>query len=201
MTSSTTQTWIRTFKGHKVDLALPTNDVIDLEDIAHALSLLCRFNGHVPQLYSVGQHSILVSRQIRLKGHNAMAQLLGLMHDAPEAYLGDMTTPEKNLPGMRKIYDKYHDYFQQVIANTFYLKWTGQRAEQVHLADKMVCAAEMRAMMPSEDWRDLEHPPVEGEILPWYPEVTKKLFISIFHSLKEKLSREGLDARREGLDA
>ena len=198
MTSSRKQTWIRTFKGHKVDLALPTHDVIDLEDIAHALSLLCRFNGHVAQLYSVGHHSILVSREIRLKGHGVQAQLLGLMHDAPEAYLGDMTTPEKNLPGMREIYDRYHDYFQDVIACKFHLQWTGLRADQVELADHMVCAAEMKEMMPTDDWLNLEHSPIDGEIIPWSPETTKNLFLSKFYNLKEQLVRERADSPRRG---
>ena len=78
--------WIETFTGKKFRLSKP---VFDIKDIAHALSLQCRYTGHCNQFYSVAQHSILVSEL-------AKNRLEGLMHDAPEAYIMDMSAPVKS---------------------------------------------------------------------------------------------------------
>lgn len=75
-----------------LDLLDPDPDDIELEDIAHALSNLCRFNGHSRTFYSVAQHSVLVSKLVPEKD-----ALAGLMHDAGEAYFGDMSSPLKRI--------------------------------------------------------------------------------------------------------
>lgn len=64
-------------------------------DIAHALSLLCRANGHFPHFYSVGQHSVLCAREALARGYSRRVQLGCLLHDASEAYLSDVTRPVK----------------------------------------------------------------------------------------------------------
>lgn len=75
-----------------LDLLDPDPDDIELEDIAHALSNLCRFTGHSRTFYSVAQHSVLVSKLV--PEEHALA---GLMHDAEEAYFGDMSSPLKRI--------------------------------------------------------------------------------------------------------
>jgi uncharacterized protein len=83
--------WIQTYSGAKVNpLDLAPADV-RIEDIAHALSLLCRFGGHVREFYSVAQHSWIVSHLCPPED-----ALQGLLHDASEAYLGDMVAPLKH---------------------------------------------------------------------------------------------------------
>ncbi|MBA4032914.1 MAG: phosphohydrolase, partial [Planctomyces sp.] len=78
-------TWIRTISGRRVDLNPPKAEQIDLYDIAHALSQICRFNGHTMRHYSVAEHQVLVARLLP-----PPLQLAGLFHDSPEAYLGDV---------------------------------------------------------------------------------------------------------------
>lgn len=72
---------------------------VRIADIAHALSLICRFGGHSVEHYSVAQHSLLVARILESMGAPADAQLCGLMHDAHEAYVGDVPTPIKLMLG------------------------------------------------------------------------------------------------------
>ncbi|MGB6213678.1 phosphohydrolase [Pseudomonas mandelii] len=84
--------WILTHSGRQFDLLAPTAAMISPHDIAHALANLCRFNGHTREHYSVAQHSLIVC-DLAPEKH----QLSALIHDATEAYLGDMTRPLKAL--------------------------------------------------------------------------------------------------------
>ena len=93
---------IKTVSGRDFVFAQPEMHDYLLSDIAHGLSHLCRFNGHTRVFYSVAQHSVLVAEQLP-KEH----RLAGLLHDASEAYLGDVTTPLKLLmPGYREVEDR-----------------------------------------------------------------------------------------------
>lgn len=82
--------WIQTFSGRRFWPLDPRPDDIDILDIAHALSLCCRFAGHCKWHYSVAQHSVYVSDMCKRD-----LRLAGLLHDAAEAYLGDLVTPVK----------------------------------------------------------------------------------------------------------
>lgn len=77
----------------------PNEALIDIRDIAHALSMLCRANGHFPTFYSVGQHCINCMREAAARDYSRRVQLACLLHDASEAYLADVTRPvKKELP-------------------------------------------------------------------------------------------------------
>lgn len=82
---------IRTFSGIYIDVLNPTEEMINIEDIAHSLSNQCRFGGHLPEFYSVAQHCMFCS-EISLDTN----KLAALMHDASEAYLIDVPRPVKN---------------------------------------------------------------------------------------------------------
>lgn len=86
---------IRTYTGAMFDPTSPDTDLIRIEDIAHALSMLCRANGHFTSFYSVGQHSINCMKEAAARGYSRNIQLACLLHDASEAYLADVTRPVK----------------------------------------------------------------------------------------------------------
>lgn len=85
--------WIQTVSGKRFYLLDPRPEMICLEDIAHALGQLCRFTGHTRSFLSVAEHSVTVSHL--LKPFGPAAELAGLLHDAAEAYIGDVNNPLK----------------------------------------------------------------------------------------------------------
>ena len=86
---------MNTFTGKRIDpLEMRAEDVC-LEDLAHALSLLCRGGGHLRHFYSVGQHAINCMKEARARGWPPRLQLACLLHDAGEAYLADVIRPVK----------------------------------------------------------------------------------------------------------
>ena len=88
--------FILTHGGRHVQFEAFDPACIDIEDIAHALSMVCRFAGHCPRHYSVAQHSMLVADLV-----SEEYKLAALLHDASEAYLGDVTSPLKRNEQMR----------------------------------------------------------------------------------------------------
>ena len=81
---------IMTYTKKMFDPLCPDAELIDIEDIAHALSMLCRANGHFKSFYSVAQHSINCMKEARASGYSGRIQLGCLLHDASEAYLSDV---------------------------------------------------------------------------------------------------------------
>ena len=105
---------ITTYTGKLFDPTNPNIDGIDIVDIAHALSLLCRGNGHVKHFYSVGQHSISCYREAKARNYSKKVQLACLFHDGSEAYLSDITRPVKpKLPEYLIIEDKLQNIIWQ----------------------------------------------------------------------------------------
>lgn len=86
---------IKTYTGRMFDPLNPDSGLIDILDIAHALSMLCRANGHFRSFYSVGRHCINCAREAAARGYSDRVRLACLLHDASEAYLSDVTRPVK----------------------------------------------------------------------------------------------------------
>lgn len=124
---------ITTYTKLDMDPMAPRPEDIRLEDIAHALSLMTRANGHIRHFYSVAQHCISCAREAAARGWSPRLQLACLLHDASEAYLSDITRPVKiHLPE----YKLAEAALQDVIFAHFGLSGlTPQELEQVHEID------------------------------------------------------------------
>ncbi len=113
--------WVQTYSGRAFYPFDPAPNQITARDIAWALSMKCRYNGHSNSFYSVAQHSILVSEQCAIErpGDTDYA-LWGLLHDGAEAYLPDVPRPLKPyMPGFVELETK----IMRVIADCFRLSW------------------------------------------------------------------------------
>ena len=86
---------ISTINHIRFDPTKPKAEYIEIDDIAHALSYITRANGHFNKFFSVARHSINCAEEAKLRGYSVRVQLLCLLHDAAEAYIGDMTRPLK----------------------------------------------------------------------------------------------------------
>lgn len=150
--------WMQTFTQRRFYVWDPRADEVVVEDIAHSLSLICRYNGHTPRHVSVAQHSVMLSMALELTGFPEHA-LWGLMHDAAEAYVGDMTRPMKVTLG--DCFADVEEGVLRVIAERFGLPMPMPPA--VHDADDRMLATEARLFFTgSESW-GLRLPPYDED--------------------------------------
>lgn len=135
--------WMQTFSGGRFYPLAPKADDIHLDDIAKALSRICRFAGHTERFYSVAQHSVYVSAMVPPE-----FAMVALMHDAPEAYIVDVPRPlKKSLPG----YAEIEQGVWLAVAEKFGLPEDIPAC--VKDADNRVLLAEKDQLLkPGEDW-------------------------------------------------
>ncbi|WP_316638196.1 phosphohydrolase [uncultured Ruminococcus sp.] len=134
----------------------PVDCEIDILDIAHALSLMCRGNGHIKTFYSVAQHSIACAEEAFERGYTSIVMMGCLLHDASEAYLSDVTRPiKKDLPQ----YLQAEDRLQNAIWRRFIGRdLTADEKEKVFEIDDLMLSMEFHQLMPEElndDYRKL----------------------------------------------
>ncbi len=98
--------YITTYGGTHFMPAEPDVDKIHITDIAHALSLICRGNGHVKHFFSVGQHCIHCAVEAAARGYSERVRLACLLHDAGEAYMSDVPRPFKKYIPEYTVYEK-----------------------------------------------------------------------------------------------
>jgi uncharacterized protein len=169
---------IQTAAGRYFDLLLPHTNVIGIDEIAHALAHICRFTGHTRTHYSVAQHSWLVSWLV--PDEFAMH---GLLHDAAEAFVGDVSSPLKR---QLRDYKAIESRVEHAVMVRFGL-WGPDAHAAVKQADLVALVTEQRDLMPPRgdgDWSSLDG----IEPLPWTIEplpsfVAKALFLRRFEQL------------------
>lgn len=106
---------ITTYSNIRMNPADPKPEDLRIEDIAHALSLMTRANGHYKSFYSVAQHSLNCAGEALAREYSARTQLACLLHDGSEAYLSDLTRPVKaHLPEYQALEEKMQNLIWEV---------------------------------------------------------------------------------------
>lgn len=136
--------WIQTFSGKDFSFVRPRIEDIELVDIAHSLSMQCRFNGHSLRFYSVSEHCCLL-----FDACSPENRLWGLLHDSSEAYLADVPRPVK--PYLKE-YAGFEDAALKVIADKYGLEWP--MPDEVKRLDTLILVNERDQAMstPPQDW-------------------------------------------------
>ncbi len=150
--------WVETYYGRKVYPLEPDPDTLCIEDIAHALSLQCRYNGHTPDFYSVAQHSVLASYYAEPN-----LQRAALLHDAAEAYISDVPSPLKKCPDF-KAFNRIEDNLLFALADKFDFQYPFPAA--IHAVDKLLLALEYRDVFKG--------------MLDWAPDLTKWARLTLY---------------------
>jgi hypothetical protein len=172
--------WFLTSSGRQVfPLDLRAEDV-EPDEIAHALGNLCRFGGHCREFYSVAQHSLHVAIQLpeRLK-------LQGLLHDATEAYVGDVIRPlKRRLPEFAGIEARVW----RAVAERFSLP--EELDPLVKEADNRMLLTEKRDLVPPHSWKwteeqvaDASALPYEFQVVPWAPLTSRENFLEYYRQV------------------
>lgn len=166
--------WICTFSGGQYWPADPRTEDVRIVDIAHSLAYQCRYTGHCRKYFSVAEHSVLVS-EVVLPEH----ALAGLLHDAPEAYIHDISGPlKRSLPDYRRV----EDLNWRVIAERFGLDY--EMHPSIHQADVVVLLTEMKHLLPPLLWdHGMRGEPADVQIMCLPPEEAEELFLHRFYEL------------------
>jgi uncharacterized protein len=171
--------WIQTFTCKKFYIENPKLEDICIEDIAHALSMICRFTGHTKEFYSVGTHSLYVSKMCSKEN-----QLYGLLHDATEAYIQDLNRSVKQmdqLAGYREIEHNLH----KTICNKFGLQEI-EPAEVKAVDTKMLATEALQFMSPlHKDWSKQGINAFDIVIEAASPKTAEHLFLARFYELTD----------------
>lgn len=167
--------WIQTYSGKVMHPLTPGAHEIDIIDIAHALSMQCRYSGHTQQFYSVAQHCVHVSDAC--SSENA---LIGLLHDASEAYCVDIPSP------LKPYLSNYKEVEQRIMECILYkFGLPLDIPDEVHCIDKRILLNERDALMtmPPQDW-NIAGKPLDNLIIYSYPpSIAKALFLNRFYAL------------------
>jgi hypothetical protein len=169
--------YIYTYTGRKVTPMKLSPFDVDLLDIAHALSNICRFTGHVSQFYSVAEHCVHVSELVPYE-HT----LWGLLHDAAEAYIGDFNKPTKEHVSAYNQLEE--DILANAVAPRFHLEYP--MPGTIKEADRQMSNNEMRDLMGGTTQDERWQPNVDvyiGLDHPWRPALAKHMFLVRYVSI------------------
>ena len=172
--------YFTTYTGRRVDLLDPDPAEISIDDIAHHLAYQCRFNGGTADHYSVAQHSVIVSRLVPTE-----LAIKGLMHDAAEAYTGDLSSVMKRAlsPSALAEFKAIDARITRAIEEALGVDLT--HSPVVKHFDRMLLRAESE-MLGGAVEEIFELPvPTFGRIEPWAPRRAERLFREAFEALTE----------------
>ena len=176
--------YIITYTGLHFTPSAPDPERICIEDIAHALSLICRGNGHEKQFYSVGEHCIYCAKEAAARGAERPVVLAYLLHDASECYLSDVPSPFK---------PKLPDYIgtEKKLLDIIYRRFLGrslteEEKKQVHEIDHACLQFDMTYLL-GEPLEGVPMPsvfPEQYQVRPF--EEVEREYLELFHQLKNE---------------
>lgn len=175
---------MQTYTGRRFWPLDPRPGDVSLRDVAHALSQICRYNGHSSQFYSVAEHCVHVSRYCSPEN-----RLWGLMHDAAEAYLCDLIRPVKNC------ISNYKDHEMRVLsAIGDFLGFSLPIPDEVIEIDNRILVNEKQALMRSDfPWECDSLEPLEGlKIYGYPPPSAEAVFITTYSQITEDVKKKRL---------
>ena len=174
--------YLQTVSGRWVNPFDPDPRQLDAGDIARALANQCRFGGHCRTFYSVAQHSVIVSELVEQRGGDVEDAFAALMHDATEAYLGDMPHPLKHRSQLGAAFKAAEDDLERAIRERFRIK---PDVPQIKAADRALLATERRAFSAENwHWPELEGvEPLDLELTAWSPDQAAAAFLARYEAL------------------
>jgi hypothetical protein len=180
--------FIQTLSGRRVNPLDAAVEDIDPGDIANALANLCRFGGHSKAFYSVAQHSVIVADLLERQGDATPDELMAaLLHDAAEAYLGDVPHPVKHRSELGAQFRQAEKRLEAVINARFDLPEASDRIKPI---DRALLATERRIFsMVTWRWPELDGiTPLDIEIEPWSPARAREEFARRYEELAARRS-------------
>jgi uncharacterized protein len=174
--------WLQTMSGVAFSLEAPTPDMVRPDDVAFALSNLTRFTGHV-RTYSVADHCLRVMRRVAADGEPRDVVLAALLHDAPEAFVGDVASPLKRLLG-----DAYRSVEARVataVAHRFGLSPDLLHHPAIVRADLRMLMTEARDLLgpPPQPWGISATPYDDTRIVPLRAAEAEELYLEALRDL------------------
>lgn len=170
--------------GQLVNLANLYLRDINIHDIAHHLSMLCRYTGGVKTFYSVAEHSVLVKSLLAERGYSERIQLAGLLHDAAEAYIGDVSSPLKS---MLSDYQRVEHDIDSLMNFKFNLQM------DVPAVKRWVKSADQAAYrIESAVLRDMDKFDGQGRGLGMQPHDARGLFLDNYERLEAAIRNQGI---------
>lgn len=206
---------VGTQSGRLIDLYDPDPDDFDIRDIALGLSNIHRFNGQTRPGYSVAQHSVLVA--MMFNGMNdARLQLAALLHDAHEAYTGDIVRPVKGMKELKQPISEIEDRVTAAIFDRFgileYLKKKHPKnhlyPRPIQIVDDLILVQEAIHLMrvAHNEWPQVrnesklrteaaklgmdDYPPPISDLLPIGQEDAERSFLSSFSKVQQRINKE-----------
>ncbi len=171
--------WMQTYTGLQFYPLAPQPADVAIEDIAHALSLICRYGGHVDRFYSVAEHCVLVSQAVPPEH-----ALHALLHDATEAYVGDMVRPLKHQPQMSAYVDA-EDRVWEAVCERFQIDPV--MPPSVKDADNRILLTERDELMrhhgAQHEWEQDGLEPLSVLVTGWAPPRAEREYLARFHEL------------------
>lgn len=175
---------IMTCSHNMFDPLNPEVELIDIHDIAHSLSMLCRANGHFRSFYSVGMHCVNCAKEAIARNYSRKVQLACLLHDGSEAYLSDVTRPVKEeIPRYREIEDPLQDVIWQKFLGE---ALTEEEYRQVFEIDDDILENEFPALMGAKLKETVPALRSEPQFQFEDFQKTEKEFLALFHTLSKE---------------